>query len=494
MAATAGLWWLTLDPEQPRSEAPLAQNVPKAPLPEAVPRSAAVAAATNDEEPVASTLEDVYLACDGLLHTVLPDYRALRDGTALAAPDCLAALDGLFLGESASSALLPVSPPLRWRDLFNDVAGDISAVVAAADDPDCAVPEGNIRPELGAACAARPLAELATLAHACGHILLGAFDTPGKDRWDDVVLKTPGGLPVSFSRTSHLYANYDRDGQARQRMVDQYAASSPDQQSYWHNRRREDEKRFRTAWLASKCVRHGGSLAWMADRPRLFDDMMARAARLGDSFALAHDVGTPERARRLLAIDPAQAYLHLAVLESNRLHDEWSRKARAVENETEKPYFDVRRRYLALAGVECPDPCSEENLRALETEHERTVWRWRARCYRQLPEPCPLAEKIEAMREALAPARRAAAPRLASLREEYLGLTEAARLKYVIAAEAVAAAAGVESRGHHYANPERPEHLDSHGVHLARVAARAMIAEHQARLGAGGSSHTSAPP
>ena len=465
MAATAGLWWLTLDPEQPRSEAPLAQNVPKAPLPEAVPRSAAVAAATNDEEPVASTLEDVYLACDGLLHTVLPDYRALRDGAALAAPDCLAALDGLFLEESASSALLPVSPPLRWRDLFDDVAGDISAVMAAADDPDCAVPEGNIRPELGAACAARPLAELATLAHACGHIWLGAFDTPGKDRWDDIVLKTPGGLPVSFSRTSHLYANYDRDGQARQRMVDQYAASSPDQRSYWRKRRDEDRLRFRTAWLASKCVRHGGSLAWMADRPR-----------------------------RLLASDPAQAYLHLAVLESNRLHDEWVRKARAVENETEKPYFEARRRYLALAGVECPDPCSEENLRALETEHERTVWIWRAHCDRQLPEPCPLAEKIEALREALAPARRAAAPRLASLREEYLGLTEAARLKYVIAAEAVAAAAGVESRGHDYANPERPEHLDSHGVHLARVAARAMIAEHQAGFGAGGSSDASAPP
>ena len=464
-------------------------------MPDAAPGPAAVAtAATEGGKPVATTLADLYAACGGILQGGLPpDDASLRDGAALATPDCLAALDSRFLEESASSALLPVSPPLRWRDLFDDLPGDVSAVVAAAGDPDCEVSEGEIRPDLSEVCAARPMAELAALSHACGVVF--NIRGPGNSRrWAEVVFRTPGTIPLVRVSRGGIYARYDPNGEARQMALDRYAASSPDQQSYWHNRRREDEKRFRTAWLASKCVRHGGSLAWMADRPRLFDDMMARAARLGDSFALAHDVGTPERARRLLAIDPAQAYLHLAVLESNRLHDEWSRKARAVENETEKPYFDVRRRYLALAGVECPDPCSEENLRALETEHERTVWRWRARCYRQLPEPCPLAEKIEAMREALAPARRAAAPRLASLREEYLGLTEAARLKYVIAAEAVAAAAGVESRGHHYANPERPEHLDSHGVHLARVAARAMIAEHQARLGAGGSSHTSAPP
>ena len=461
-------------------------------MPEAVPRSAAVAAATNDEEPVATTLEDVNLACHGLLHTVLPDHRALRDGTALAAPDCLAALDGLFLEESASSALLPVSPPLRWRDLFDDLPGDVSAVVAAADDPDCAVPEGEIRPELGAVCAARPMAELAALAHACGSV----FDARGprnSRRWGGAEIRRPGHTLVIRDWRGGLYDSYDPDGEARQEAIDMYAASSPDQEAYWDRRRWEDGIRFRTAWLASKCAPHVGWLGWMRDRPRLFDDMMARAARLGDSFALAHDVGTPERARRLLAIDPAQAYLHLDVLESNRLHDEWLRKVRAVENEAEKPFFEVRLRYLALAGVECPDPCSEENLRALETEHERTVWIWRAHCDMQLPEPCPLAEKIEAMREALAPARRAAAPRLAFLREEYLGLTEAARLKYVIAAEAVAAAAGVESRGHHYANPERPEHLDSHGVHLARVAARAMIAEHQAPFGTGGSSGASAP-
>ena len=75
----------------------------------------------------------------------------MRDGAALAAPDCVGALDSLFLEESASSALLPMSPPVRWRDLFDNVAGDVSAVVAAAGEPDCAVPEGNVRPELGAA-------------------------------------------------------------------------------------------------------------------------------------------------------------------------------------------------------------------------------------------------------------------------------------------------------------------------------------------------------
>ena len=488
--ATLGFWWLTFDAHDDPVAAPLPQQVPSAPLPDAAARPAAVTAATNGEEPVETTLEDVYLACDGLLHGVLPDYE-MRDGAVLAAPDCLAALDGLFLEESASNALLPVSPPLRWRDLFDDVAGDVSAVVAAAGDPDCAVPEGDIRPELGAACAARPMVELAAMAHACGNILVGAFKTPASGGWGDVTLETPGRLPVLLWRTiSGLYSNYDRDGQARQRMIDQYAASSSDQQTFLRQRRDEDRLRFRTAWLASKCMRDGAWLTWMAARPRQFDNMMARAARLGDSFALAHDTGTPERARRLLAINPAQAYLHLAALESNRIESEWARKVRSIDQEAREPYLEVRRQYLALAGVECPAPCSEENLRALETEHERTVWIWRTRCYIDLPN-CPLAEKIEELEAALKPARVAAGQVMAPLREEYRSRIEAVRLKYVIAAETAAAAAGVELRARGYADEAR---LDGYRLHLARVAAQAMIAEHRAQFGTGGSSDASPPP
>ena len=59
---------------------------------------------------------------------------------------------------------------------------------------------------------------------------------------------------------------------------------------------------------------------------------------------------------------------------------------------------------------------------------------------------------------------------------------EAVRLKYVIAAETIAAASGVSLRGR-YANPAGPGHLDGHDTHLARVAAQAMIAEHRARFG-----------
>ena len=59
----------------------------------------------------------------------------------LAGAGCLQALDSLFSEESASSALLPVVPPMRWNDLFDDVAGDILAVIAAAGDPECAVPK-----------------------------------------------------------------------------------------------------------------------------------------------------------------------------------------------------------------------------------------------------------------------------------------------------------------------------------------------------------------
>ncbi len=67
-------------------------------------------------------------------------------------------------------------------------------------------------------------------------------------------------------------------------------------------------------------------------------------------------------------------------------------------------------------------------------------------------------------------------------------------MKYVIAAQTVAAAAGIELHASGYADPAKPAHLDVYGVQQARVAAQAMIAEHQARFGAGGSSDASAPP
>ena len=56
-------------------------------------------------------------------------------------------------------------------------------------------------------------------------------------------------------------------------------------------------------------------------------------------------------------------------------------------------------------------------------------------------------------------------------------------MKYVIAAQTVAAAAGVELRVWPYADPANPKHLDAYGVQQARVAAHAMIAEHQAQFG-----------
>ena len=80
---------------------------------------------------------------------------------------------------------------------------------------------------------------------------------------------------------------------------------------------------------------------------------------------------------------------------------------------------------------------------------------------------------------------------MAPLREEYRGRIEAVRLKYVIAAETAAAAAGVELRARGYADEAR---LDGYRLHLARVAAQAMIAEHQAQFGTGGSSDASPPP
>ncbi len=194
--AALGLWWLAFGANERPVEAPLAQQpMPSEALPDATPRPAEVPApATNGEKRPATTLDDLYAACGGMLQGGLPpDDVALRS-TPLAAPDCVAALDSMFLGKSASATMLPVSPPIRWGDLFDDVAGNISAVIAAANDPQCVVPEAEIRPELGARCAARPMAELAVLAHACG----STFDIlgPRESRPWDVADITELGLRV----------------------------------------------------------------------------------------------------------------------------------------------------------------------------------------------------------------------------------------------------------------------------------------------------------
>ena len=492
--AASGLWWLAFGAHERPVEAPLAQQpMPSEALPDATPRPAEVPApATNGEKRPATTLDDLYAACGGMLQGGLPpDDVALRS-TPLGAPDCVAALDSMFLGKSASATMLPVSPPIRWGDLFDDVGGNISAVIAAANDPQCVVPEAEIRPELGARCAARPMAKLAVLAHACG----STFDIrgPRENRpWDQVETTEPGAYPLTIVDLDGMrYEEYDPDGERRQERLDAYARYSADQETYWTRRREEDQLRFRSAWLASKCAPHVGWLGWMRARPDAFDDLMTRAAALGDPFALAHNTVTPERARRLVATNPAQAYLHLAALESGRVRDEWEREARALRDEAEKPYFDARRRYLAFFGIECPDPCSESALRALETEHKRTVRVKRIGCSIR-PGRCARAE-LDELEEALNPARRATAAAQEGPEAEHRRRAEAVRMKYVIAAQTVAAAAGIELHASGYADPAKPTHLDVYGVQQARVAAQAMIAEHQARFGTGGSSDASAPP
>ncbi len=139
-----GFWWL--EPKAGKTaerivDASAAQQaMPSGPAPRQ-PNADAEPKATNETGPVATSLDDVYSACGGMLQGGLPpDHRAWRDGGMLAGAGCLQALGSLFSEESASSALLPVVPPMRWNDLFDDVAGDISAVIAAAGDPECAVP------------------------------------------------------------------------------------------------------------------------------------------------------------------------------------------------------------------------------------------------------------------------------------------------------------------------------------------------------------------
>lgn len=141
---------------------------------------------------------------------------------------------------------------------------------------------------------------------------------------------------------------------------------------------------YKGAWLASQCAPHYNILRWMADRPQRFDGLMTRAAAFGNEFALADRLLSRRQAELLLERNPLQAFLHLAKLDGQQIEEEWRRADAEAIRQAKLPYFETRRALLALAGIECEDPCEEATLRALETKHAKRHDRWTHGCLMRL--------------------------------------------------------------------------------------------------------------
>lgn len=109
-----------------------------------------------------AALADARQFCVDLLLGVAPDgMREILAGRQLGPPKCLAALDRLFLREDAAETSVRLARPMTWEDLFNDVRGDVEAVLDAIEREECAALPDDIRPELSQACDARRMAEVA---------------------------------------------------------------------------------------------------------------------------------------------------------------------------------------------------------------------------------------------------------------------------------------------------------------------------------------------
>ncbi len=282
---------------------------PSAPL-AAVPPPAGTLAQTasgssvTDAEPAPeqgkpTDIADVWLACPVLGEGDLE--RGLTD-------ECFAALEARFLPMPASRAILPGSPPLTWDDVFGDVGRKIELVEVALADAACDVPDGEIRPDLAGRCAARAMAELHVLRESCR--LSRSIRSPRLSR--------PGFDLESLRRVrwERVYRNWyliNIDGAARDRLLARWTEEAPDQQTYAAGRERLDALYFRTAWKRARCAGAGDELDWT--RGDRWYGLLGRAARLGDSFALAHHLGEPPHAVKLAESDPPLAQLQLASLE-----------------------------------------------------------------------------------------------------------------------------------------------------------------------------------
>ena len=381
---------------------------------------------------------------------------------------CMDALEARFLPAPTSRTVLPVSPPLVWSHVFHDIAAKIEAVDAALEDEACDVPDGEIRPALGARCAAREMAAL--------HVLQAACSLAGVRAVDPHVSLSPKGFDLRalnlvlwdrMDRTSYR-TNVDADG--RERALDRWAEQAPNQEAWAAGTRRLDDLYYRTAWKRARCQASAPILDWM--RGERWDGLLARAARLGDAFALAHHVGSAQHAARLIALDAPQGHLHLASLEMHAVRDAWRKEDSDAGWDVVEEQLPDRIRLLKLAGIDCGDCTLKIVDRAFHYTYDYQ--------FRQCAKvKCP---NLEAMRELRAALKRPITD---------LGLTQSARslphrkrteavaVKYALAVQTLAEAAGMDvdlGLLRHLGDPDDPALLTAEEVERARSEAAQLVA------------------
>ena len=439
-------------PDAPGGVAPRAQ----APAPAPGPTPQEEEAHDEAVEPVHA---DLPLVCAGLDD----------DQLSLPTQECMDALDARFLPLPASRTILPVSPPLVWRDVFEDIAAKIEAVDVALADAVCDVPEGEIRPALGERCAARATAALDVLRRVCSL------------KWKRDVARdvsvSPKGVHfnalnrMAWNRVNRTSFGTNVDATTREHALDRWSEQAPDQETWAAGKRQINDLYYRTAWKWVRCWMSRPTRDWM--RGERWDGLLARAARLGDSFALAHHLGGVEHAEKLVELDAPQGHLHLASLALRNVRDAWWKEEEEAVQSIFEEQLEDRIRLLKMAGIDCGD-CTAHSVNmafshATFDNH-----------FRQCAEV--KCANLEAMRELKAAldgrhlGRGLTRPRRSLPHRKR---AEAVAMKYALAVETLAEAAGVDvdlGLLRHLADADAPALLTAEEVEQARSEAAQLVA------------------
>ena len=355
---------------------------------------------------------------------------------------------------------------MTWRDVFDDLDRKEKSVRSVIEDPSCRVGKNEIRSELSERCSARDMAELAVFREICGHVKSGS-------RRYYVPPESGGQLIPGVD-----YPGYAEslDSEHRHQWIEALDSEAEDQEAYWAKRAEVDTLLLRTAWLRSRCVAGAGSSQSWSRRDAAI--LMSHSASLGDGFALAHDRGTRERAFRLLEIHPIQAYVNLALFDAELVNEEWKQADADARRVAKAPYMENRRELLSMSGVDCPAPCTSEQLDEIETStHMHVQFQW-AQC--GLTRDCS-EESLKRRDELRAPlididlelARTHEARSL-----PYRKRAEMAKASYVLAIKMVAEEKGVEPSRmwlRRISDIDNPQLMEADDLDVALARARALV-------------------
>lgn len=222
---------------------------------------------------------------------------------------CMSTLDAWFLDQAVTPSVLPDANPIRWRDVFVGLRKNVDIVKTALADRSCFVPVGDIRPELEVRCGARAMVELQVAMDVCSNVedeqsyMVVIDDSRHSTRGVDHYL-------------SKVWPVHWKDA------VDEIDRVSADQTTYWEDRRRLTNARYRTEWTLARCFSALSELPDRQTRSSTFPPLLPLAARYGDRFANANypdptDPNPAEDQQHLAALlqrDPLQAFIHYAGL------------------------------------------------------------------------------------------------------------------------------------------------------------------------------------